>query len=230
MLPLPRERAKAPYTPRRDRRLPGPRRCAADTRRGGCARPGLVCLGAGAGLIRADLRQVRGSDIICRSGGVIVTVRGARPRIVPVLARYHQPLLASAAVRRGSPGHRRHRPGAAEHHQPADPVAGRRDRPAPAGHQPAAGHLAGRLRRAARPARVHARRRDHLLPAARRHHRRPGARRRGAARWSCWAGPAGEQHARRASRTSSTAPASRRRSRRCSPPGCGTASCRSAPY
>jgi integrase len=57
---------------------------------------GLVCLGAGAGLIRGDLRQVRGSDIICRSGGVIVQVRGGRPRVVPVLARYHQRLLESA--------------------------------------------------------------------------------------------------------------------------------------
>jgi hypothetical protein len=50
----------------------------------------------GAGLIRADLRAVRGTDICCRSGGVIVEVRGARPRAVPVLARYHEPLLASA--------------------------------------------------------------------------------------------------------------------------------------
>jgi hypothetical protein len=58
---------------------------------------GLVCLGAGAGLIRADLRQVRGTDISARSGGVIVAVRGGKPRVVPVLARYHQPLLASAA-------------------------------------------------------------------------------------------------------------------------------------
>ena len=33
---------------------------------------GLVCLGAGAGLIRGDLRDVRGSDVACRSGGVIV--------------------------------------------------------------------------------------------------------------------------------------------------------------
>ena len=58
----------------------------------------LVCLGAGAGLIRADLRAVRGTDIAGRSGGVLVTVRGgARPRAVPVLARYHQPLLAAAA-------------------------------------------------------------------------------------------------------------------------------------
>jgi hypothetical protein len=31
-----------------------------------------------------------------RSGGVVVTVRGARPRAVPVLARYHARLLAAA--------------------------------------------------------------------------------------------------------------------------------------
>jgi hypothetical protein len=35
--------------------------------------------------------------VIARSGGVIVAVRGARPRAVPVLARYHEPLLAAAA-------------------------------------------------------------------------------------------------------------------------------------
>jgi hypothetical protein len=58
---------------------------------------GLVCPGAGAGLIRSDLRHVRGADVLRRSGGVIVSVRGARPRAVPVLARYRQPLLASAA-------------------------------------------------------------------------------------------------------------------------------------
>ena len=58
---------------------------------------GLVCLGAGAGLAGADLRGVRGSDVICRPGGVIAEVRGARPRAVPVLARYHDTLLASAA-------------------------------------------------------------------------------------------------------------------------------------
>jgi integrase len=93
--PLPRERAKAPYTaaeiggflaladaqPTRERRM----RAA-----------GLVCLGAGAGLIRGDLRDARGTDIACRSGGVVVTARGARPRTVPVLARYHGLLLAAA--------------------------------------------------------------------------------------------------------------------------------------
>src|SRR5207249_10562378 len=57
---------------------------------------GLVCLGAGAGLIRGDLRDARGSDVSARSGGVVVTVRGARPRTVPVLARYHARLLAAA--------------------------------------------------------------------------------------------------------------------------------------
>jgi len=34
--------------------------------------------------------------VIARSGGVVVTVRGDRPRAVPVLARYHAPLLAAA--------------------------------------------------------------------------------------------------------------------------------------
>ncbi len=48
-------------------------------------------------MIRGDLRQIRGTDVIARSGGVIVAVRGARPRAVPVLARYHAPLLAAAA-------------------------------------------------------------------------------------------------------------------------------------
>ena len=57
---------------------------------------GLVCLGAGARLTGADLRAVRGTDIACRSGGVLAVVRGARPRAVPVLSRYHDLVLASA--------------------------------------------------------------------------------------------------------------------------------------
>jgi integrase len=95
-LPLPRERAKQPYSaaeisgylaladaqPTAERRM----RAAA-----------LVCLGAGAGLIRGDLRGARGSDVIARSGGVVIIVRGARPRAVPVLARYHARLLAAAS-------------------------------------------------------------------------------------------------------------------------------------
>jgi len=94
-MPLPREHAKEPYNPAEiagylalaDAQPTQQRRMRA---------AGLVCLGAGAGLIRADLRAVRGSDVACRSGGVIVQVRGARPRAVPVLARYHDRLLAAA--------------------------------------------------------------------------------------------------------------------------------------
>ena len=95
-MPLPRERAKAPYSPAE---IAGYLALAdaqpALSRRMRAA--GLVCLGAGAGLAGADLRSVRGSDVICRSGGVVVEVGGARPRAVPVLARYHQRLLAAAA-------------------------------------------------------------------------------------------------------------------------------------
>ena len=94
-LPLPRERAKARYSPAEIGgylALAGTQPTMARRMRA----TGLVCLGAGAGLIRSDLRQVRGTDICCRSGGVLVTVRGSRPRTVPVLARYHQPLLAAA--------------------------------------------------------------------------------------------------------------------------------------
>jgi hypothetical protein len=94
-VPLPRERAKQPYSPAEiagylalaDAQPVLSRRMRAS---------GLVCLGAGAGLIRAGLRAVRGTDVICRSGGVVVTVRGARPRAVPVLAGYHERLLAAA--------------------------------------------------------------------------------------------------------------------------------------
>jgi len=94
-LPLPRERAKAPYSPAQVAgylALAGAQ--PAMERRMRAA--GLVCLGAGAGLIRSDLREVRGCDVACRSGGVVVAVRGARPRTVPVLARYHGLLLAAA--------------------------------------------------------------------------------------------------------------------------------------
>jgi integrase len=94
-LPLPRERAKAPYSPAQI----GGHLALADAQPTAGRRmrvAGLVCLGAGAGLIRSDLREVRGSDVACRSGGVVITVRGARPRTVPVLARYHDRLLAAA--------------------------------------------------------------------------------------------------------------------------------------
>jgi integrase len=94
-LPLPRDRAKAPYSPAEvagflalaDAQPTAERRMRA---------AGLVCLGAGAGLVRGDLRDARGADVACRSGGVVVQVRGRRARVVPVLARYHARLLAAA--------------------------------------------------------------------------------------------------------------------------------------
>jgi integrase len=95
-LPLPRERSKRPYSPAEvggflalaDAQPSAGRRMRA---------AGLVCLGAGAGLVGGDLRDARGTDVACRSGGVVVDVRGARPRGVPVLARYHARLLAAAS-------------------------------------------------------------------------------------------------------------------------------------
>ena len=94
-VPLSRERAKAPYvgaeieaylaladaqpTLARKMRLSG-----------------LIVLGAGAGLMGADLRGICGTDVVARSGGVLVEVKGCRPRVVPVLARYHERLVASA--------------------------------------------------------------------------------------------------------------------------------------
>jgi hypothetical protein len=94
-VPLSRERAKAPYTPAEI--------CAylalADAQPTPARRmrlSGLLALGAGAGLMGADLRGVCGTDVIMRSGGVVVEVRGHRARVVPVLARYHERLVASA--------------------------------------------------------------------------------------------------------------------------------------
>jgi hypothetical protein len=95
--PLPRERAKAPYTPAQ---ITGYLALAdaQPTKARQARAAALVCLGAGAGLIRADLRNVRGTDVAARSGGVLVEVRGGRaPRAVPVLACYRGPLLAAAA-------------------------------------------------------------------------------------------------------------------------------------
>jgi hypothetical protein len=60
-------------------------------------RQGLICAGAGAGLMGADLRQARGTDVKQRSGGVLIMVGGRRARVVPVLAKFHDRLLASAA-------------------------------------------------------------------------------------------------------------------------------------
>jgi len=92
---LPRERAKKPYTAEEISAY----LALADTqptegrRRRSVA---LVCLGAGAGLVGADLSAVRGPDVVARAGGVVVDVGGRHPRAVPVLARYGARLVASA--------------------------------------------------------------------------------------------------------------------------------------
>jgi integrase len=98
--PLPRERAKAPYAAAEISGFLALAAAQPATARAMRA-TALVCLGAGAGLIRSDLRQARGTDVTRRSGGVVVAVRGARPRTVPVLARYHSRLLEAAAFTGG---------------------------------------------------------------------------------------------------------------------------------
>ena len=93
---MPRERAKAPYSARElasylalcDAQPTALRRARANA---------LICLGAGAGLIGAELRSVRGADVVLRSGGVLVCVTGRRPRAVPVLADYHDRLVSAAS-------------------------------------------------------------------------------------------------------------------------------------
>ena len=81
-VPLVRERTKQPYAPGEiagylrlaDAQATHARRLRASA---------LVCLGAGAGVITGELRHVRGSDIVERSGGVLVQVGGERGRAVP---------------------------------------------------------------------------------------------------------------------------------------------------
>jgi hypothetical protein len=94
-VPLPRERCKAPYAAAEISGFLALAGAQPTTERRMRA-TGLICLGAGAGLIRGDLRDARGSDVACRSGGVVVQVRGRRARVVPALARYHDGLLAAA--------------------------------------------------------------------------------------------------------------------------------------
>lgn len=96
-VPLAREQAKRPYT---EAEIAGYLRLAAvqstvARRRRASA---LVCLGAGAGIIAGELRHLRGTDVVCRAGGVIVTINsGRRVRSVPVLGGYHDSILQAAA-------------------------------------------------------------------------------------------------------------------------------------
>jgi len=95
-VPLPRERAKAPYTPTEIDgflRLAGAQSTQARRMRAAA----LICLGAGAGIVSGELRHIHGSDVRRRSGGLVVEVSGARARIVPVLARFQEPLTEAAA-------------------------------------------------------------------------------------------------------------------------------------
>lgn len=92
---LPRERAKAPYTEAEISGFLG-LAAAQSTAARRMRATALVCLGAGAGVIASELRHLRGGDVVCRAGGVLVTVSGGRARSVPVLAGYQQPLLEAA--------------------------------------------------------------------------------------------------------------------------------------
>lgn len=93
---LGRSAAKAPYSPAEVASLFAlTRHQSTEARRQRLT--GLLCLGLGAGVVRGELRGVTGRHVVCRSGGVVVVVQGARPRAVPVLARYQAPLLAAAA-------------------------------------------------------------------------------------------------------------------------------------
>jgi hypothetical protein len=101
-VPLSRDRAKAPYALSEI--------CAylalADAQPTLARRmrlSGLIALGAGAGLMGSDLRIVAGTDVVARSGGVLIEVKGRRARVVPLLARYHERALASASFAGAGP-------------------------------------------------------------------------------------------------------------------------------
>ena len=92
-----REKAKAPYSDAEIAAylaLADAQPSASRSRRASA----LICLGAGAGLVGADLRAVRGSDVVTRFGGVIVAVGGRTPRVVPVRAEFHERLLHAARI------------------------------------------------------------------------------------------------------------------------------------
>jgi len=93
---LSRERAKAPYSDTEIAcylALADAQPTETRQQRAGA----LICLSAGAGPLGADLKAVCGTDISLRSGGMVVSVRSGRhPRVVPVLACYHDRLLAAA--------------------------------------------------------------------------------------------------------------------------------------
>jgi integrase len=96
---LPRERVKAPYG---EAEIDGYLRLAQAqcTQARRMRASALICLGAGAGIVAGELRHIRGTDVIVRSGGVLVAVRSPEPpraRVVPVLARFQEPLGQAAS-------------------------------------------------------------------------------------------------------------------------------------
>jgi integrase len=93
---LPRERAKKPYTAEEISAYLA-LADAQPTSARAMRTTAVICLGAGAGLVGAELSAVGGPDVVCRSGGVVVDVKGRHPRAVPVLWRYGARLRASAA-------------------------------------------------------------------------------------------------------------------------------------
>ena len=98
---LPRSHAKESYTTTQiDAFLALAR--AQGTRERRMRLQGLVCLGAGAGLLGADMRHVTGHHVGHRAGGVVVDVKGPTARLVPVLERYCEPLLESARFAGGA--------------------------------------------------------------------------------------------------------------------------------
>lgn len=92
---LGRERSKKPYSPAEIAAFVA-LADAQPTRSRSMRASGLICLGAGGGIVGRELALVKGTDVVCRSGGVVVEVSGPKARPVPVLSAYHDRLLASS--------------------------------------------------------------------------------------------------------------------------------------
>ena len=152
--------------PGRDRRLSRARRRAAD--RGAADAGGRAGLpGRRRGLIRADLRQVRGTDISARSGGVIVTVRGEQATGRAGAGPIPRAAAGISWVRRARPVTGGTDPGRRNVTTPLiTSLAGGTGLPRLDTSRLRATWLAD-CARTPWPGHLHARRRDHLQPAAR---------------------------------------------------------------
>ena len=163
-VPLARERAQEPYSEAQlarylalaDAQPTAARRAKAS---------GLIALGAGAGLIGADLRAVTGSDVVTRSGGVLVEVRARAPRTVPVRCRALRARPCGSSVGRDGVHRGRGRAQPAQRHEPPHRLARRRSGSAEALPRPPAFDVGGPLCGRHRPGHLHGRRRCALLAA-----------------------------------------------------------------